>query len=201
MERKLFLRSVTLMAFSMSTLGKALRAKDGNFKGDCETTNDILGPFYRENSPERSDLTFEDLVGSEIQLKGVVYKADCTTPIKDVQIEIWHCNTQGEYDNDSDKYNHRGMQKTDEKGEYSFKTIMPGKYLNGKLYRPAHIHFRVTHKEHNELISQLYFKNDPHIDLDPWASQKQSKDRILPIFPDGTNGDITVVFNIYLTNK
>jgi protocatechuate 3,4-dioxygenase beta subunit len=48
---------------------------------------------------------------------------------------------------------------------------LPEKYLNGKLFRPAHIHFRVTAAE--ELVSQIYFMGDPNITEDPWASKKK----------------------------
>jgi catechol 1,2-dioxygenase len=200
MDRKNFLRNATLAAFSMSTLGSVVRAKGNAFSGDCETTNDILGPFYRENSPERSDLTYKGLEGCRIQIKGVVYGPDCTTPLPDAKIEIWHCDTKGEYDNETEQYLHRASQKTSATGTYSFKTIMPGKYLNGTLYRPSHIHFRVTATGKKELISQLYFQGDPHIPDDPWASETSAKHRTLVIFPDTTDGSLSIEFPIYLSN-
>jgi protocatechuate 3,4-dioxygenase beta subunit len=49
-------------------------------------------------------------------------------------VEIWHCNTKGEYDNDSKEFRQRASLITNEKGEYSFTTILPGKYLNGEFY-------------------------------------------------------------------
>jgi catechol 1,2-dioxygenase len=201
MDRRFFLRNTALLAVAMSTVGRAVKGAHGSFEGDCETTNDILGPFYRENAPERSDMTFDGLEGCIIHVKGTVFGPDCKTPLKGAQIEIWHCNTEGEYDNDSDDFRHRALQKTDANGKYSFKTIMPGKYLNGELYRPAHIHFRVTESKSNELISQLYFKDDPHIALDPWASDPSAKLRTLAVFPEDTNGNLAVTFNIYLSTK
>jgi protocatechuate 3,4-dioxygenase beta subunit len=56
----------------------------------------------------------------------------------------------------------------------------------------------VSHKEHKELISQIYFEGDPHITEDPWASDKRAEHRILPIFPKDTNSDLAVTFDIYL---
>ena len=75
---------------------------------------------------------------------------------------------------------------------------MPGKYLNGQLYRPAHIHFRVTEKNSRELVSQLYFQGDPHLIKDPWASQKKAMKRILPIALEDTHGNLAVTFDIHL---
>lgn len=199
MNRKQFLSTTALAAFSVSCLGKIKKTENDDFQRDCETTNDILGPFYRENAPIRYDMTFENLKGTAIELKGKVYQSDCETVIENALVEIWHCDTAGDYDNDSDDYKHRAGWKTGEKGEYAFKTILPGKYLNGRLYRPAHIHFRVTAAQQKELISQIYFQGDPHIEEDHWASQKKAQHRILPIILEDTNGNLVVNFDIFLS--
>jgi catechol 1,2-dioxygenase len=201
MERRKFLITSTLTAVGLSAIGAVLKNESGAFKGDCDTTNDILGPFYREDAPLREDMTYDDLEGNRIQIKGRVFQPDCTTPIKDALVEIWHCNIEGEYDNDSDEFRQRAGWKSDEIGAYSFKTIMPGKYLNGKLYRPAHIHFRVQADGYKELVSQIYFSGDPHITKDPWASQGKAKERILPIIPEDTNGNMVINFDIYLKEE
>ena len=198
MNRKNFLRSTSLAAFSLTALGFVIKDENGNHAGDCETTNDILGPFYREGSPLRSDMTFEGLKGNRITVKGKVYGPDCSTPLENAQVEIWHCNIEGEYDNETEEFKHRARWVTDKKGEYSFTTIMPGKYLNGKLYRPAHIHFRVTEKGSRELVSQIYFKGDPHIKEDPWASQAKAVHRILEVIPEDIHGGLSIIFDIYL---
>ncbi|MFK7947048.1 MAG: hypothetical protein AB8G11_05615 [Saprospiraceae bacterium] len=201
MNRKQFLSMSALAAFSVSCLGKVKKTDNDDFKGDCETTNDILGPFYRENAPIQYDMTFENLKGSVIELKGKVYQSDCETVIENALVEIWHCDTEGNYDNDSADYKHRARWKTDENGKYAFKTILPGKYLNGQLFRPAHIHFRVTAVNQKELISQIYFHGDPHIQEDHWASQQKAQHRILPIILEDTSGNLAVNFDIYLSEK
>lgn len=190
-----------LAAFSITACGSVLKKENNSFEGDCETTNDILGPFYRDKAPKRSDLTFSGLEGTRIKLTGSVFTSDCTTPLENAMVEIWHCNSKGEYDNDSDKYLHRALWHTNEKGEYSFQTILPGKYLNGKLFRPSHIHYRVTADNHKELVSQIYFKGDPHITEDPWASQDKADLRILEIAPVDTQGNLELKFDIYLSNQ
>src|SRR5688572_27116115 len=112
MDRKKFLATSAITAFSLSAFGRVVRAVGDTFKGDCETTNDILGPFYRPNSPLRSDLTWEGLEGARITVKGRVLGSDCTTPLEDAVVEIWHCDTKGEYDNDTDAYRLRGQWRT-----------------------------------------------------------------------------------------
>lgn len=201
MNRKNFLLNTSLTAFSMTALGNILKTNEGTFKVNCETTNDILGPFYRENAPIRNDLTASNQKGNIILLKGQVFKTDCTTPIKDAVIEIWHCDINGEYDNDTIEFRNRAKWLTNEKGEYSFKTILPGKYLNGTLYRPSHIHFRITAKGYKEIISQIYFKGDPHITFDPWAADKKAEHRILDFIPEDISGGITLFFNIFMESE
>lgn len=200
MKRKEFLINSTLAVFSISTFGKVQLNAD-TFEGDCDTTNDILGPFYRPDVPVRNDLTKRDLKGTVVELKGKVFGSDCITPLENAMVEIWHCNTEGDYDNDSNHFHQRGKWMTDKEGNYSFKTILPGKYLNGSKFRPAHIHFRVTAKGSQELISQIYFQGDPHIANDPWASKKKAQRRILPISLEDTKGNLVVVFDIFLGKK
>jgi catechol 1,2-dioxygenase len=201
MDRKKFIITSSLTAFSLTTLGSIIKSSDGEFTGDCDTTNDILGPFYRPNAPIRSDLTYNGLTGTRIILKGKVFRADCKTPVNNALVEIWHCNAEGEYDNDSKEFRQRAGLKTNESGDYLFKTILPGKYLNGDLYRPSHIHYRVTEKNSKELISQIYFKDDPHISKDPWASDAKAQQRILQIIPEDIHGNLTINFDIYLKEK
>ncbi|WP_107037185.1 dioxygenase family protein [Brumimicrobium mesophilum] len=198
MDRKKFIFTSAFTVLGLSTFGSIIKLPNGKFGGDCETTNDILGPFYRPDAPLRSNLTTPGLKGTRIKLKGKVYSSDCTTTLKGAMVEIWHCNTEGEYDNNSKDFRQRGRLITNAKGEYSFDTILPGKYLNGVLYRPAHIHFRVTEGNSKELISQIYFKGDPNIEKDPWASKDKAELRILQIIPEDTNGSLVVNFDVYL---
>jgi protocatechuate 3,4-dioxygenase beta subunit len=140
MNRNKFLALTSMSAFSISVLGKVTKER-GDFVGDCDTTNDILGSFYRADAPTRYDMTFENLTGTVVELKGKVCQSDCVTPIENALVEIWHRDMEGVYDNETKYFRHRAKCLTNEKGEYHFKTILPGKYLNGRLYRSAHIHF------------------------------------------------------------
>jgi len=200
MNRKSFLSKMSFAAIGLSVFGQVKANNNEVFISDCATTNDILGPFYRPNAPLGSNLTYEGIKGTLITIEGLVF-SDCDRPLSDAQIEIWHCNSAGAYDNESAKYQQRGRFITAEDGVYKFQTIFPGKYLNGKLYRPAHIHFRVTAPNHQELISQIYFVGDPHIELDHWASQEKATSRILPISPVAIDGSLLVNFNIHLPQK
>lgn len=197
-SRRTFLKqgawTIAAVSLSIGTLGSAA---DGETAGDCVTTGDILGPFYRRNAPFRNDLTGDGVKGRKLVVKGRVIGSDCKTVVKDALVDVWQCDDNGEYDNRSNNFRLRGRQRVDDSGEYAFTTIMPGRYLNGRQFRPAHIHFRVTGAGHRELISQLYFAGDPHIDDDPWASSKRATHRVLAVKADADGID-NIVFDIHL---
>ena len=53
----------------------------------------------------------------------------------------------------------------------------------------------------NLLLAQIYFKNDPHIEDDPWAGTKNAERRILPITLEDVNGNLAIEFDISLKNR
>jgi hypothetical protein len=104
------------------------------------------------------------------------------------------------YDNASDDYLYRGQQKSDGGGKYNFKTIIPVPYQDGAEWRPAHIHLRVSSPEHQDLITQIYFKGDPHIEKDDAAKHADSASRILDITKK-SNGEFEVKFDIAMSEQ
>jgi catechol 1,2-dioxygenase len=126
--------------------------------------------------------------GVPLEIEGRVTSIDCTTPLANVELDFWQANHTGHYDNDGTlPPNHlllRGKLKTDGDGRYRVKTIVPGRYLNGKQYRPSHVHVKVRAKSHGPLTTQLYFPDDPFNDIDPFLHKSlimdvKRKDRIL----------------------
>ena len=155
------------------------------------TDRDILGPFYRFGAPFQTKLAGPNEPGERLMITGTAYSSDCRSRLPNTLIEIWQANKAGLYDTDKPgnftehvDFHLRGMMLTDQQGHYEFETIMPGRYpippnLPGLekyagMTRPAHIHFRVSESLHIPLTTQLYFKDDPYIAKDPWASRKPS---------------------------
>jgi catechol 1,2-dioxygenase len=155
------------------------------------TESDIVGPFYRFGAPFRARLAASDEPGERLILTGTILSSDCRTPLPGAWIEVWQANTSGLYDTnkpgnftETTTFHLRGTLQANEKGQYEIDTIMPGRYpvppnLPGLekyagLTRPAHIHFRVMESLHVPVTTQLYFKGDPFIANDPWASRKPS---------------------------
>ncbi len=180
MKRRTFVKKSTLTAVSVAAFG-SINWNGKTFEGDTETTTDILGPFYRPGAPMRSNLIPKGSTGEVMNLTGTVFQKDGKTPLANTLIEAWQCDENEKYDNTSDDYLFRGAVKTGADGNYAFKTIVPVPYKDGEVWRPAHIHLRVSSGDHQDLITQLYFKGDTHIEKDPAAASQQAVNRILEI--------------------
>ncbi len=200
MRRRIFLKEAVLGAVAVSTAG-FIRFNGTNYEGDCETTTDILGPFYRPNAPVRSDMRIKDAAGQLVVLSGQIKHKDCKTPLKNACIELWHCDAKGVYDNDSPDFKYRAKTYCDDKGNYSFKTIIPVPYDvgNGNV-RPAHYHLLISAAGYQSLITQLYFTGDPNLSKDSSSSSPAAKRRILDII-NGPDGEKTVSFNVTMMEK
>ena len=129
MNRRKFTNLASLSALAVSTTG-FIQFNGKSYVGDCETTTDILGPFYRPDSPKRTNLVIEGMPGERVELSGIVRHKDCQTPYKNAKVELWHCSAEEVYDNDSDEYRNRGTAYCNENELVSF-TIAANQYPYG----------------------------------------------------------------------
>jgi catechol 1,2-dioxygenase len=200
MQRRKFINTTALCAVAISATG-FIRFDGKRYVGDCATTSDILGPFYRPGSPVRTNMVPPGASGDLIELNGVVYHKDCITPYKNAKVELWHCSSEGVYDNESPDFLYRSTALTDADGRYSFNTILPIPYdIGGGMFRPAHFHMMISAAGYVPLVTQLYFTGDPHLAGDSSSSTPEAKGRILDIEikKDGTK---KVVYNVGMSDK
>ncbi|MBP48091.1 MAG: hypothetical protein CMH53_09165 [Myxococcales bacterium] len=132
-----------------------------------ETADNIEGPYYAEGIPVRSDLDLYGDVGDALLLSGVVRDIQCNV-IENAVVHIWHADPGAVYHNTTAELRYYGQVATDASGAFKFKTLMPGRYLNGSQYRPAHVHCKVFVKGQLKLTTQIYFEDDPYNDIDPF---------------------------------
>lgn len=195
MERREFIRMAGLSAFAMSSSGFKLIEKNGITSTDCSTSQDMLGPFFRQNAPFRnqiSNLRHEDEV--PIKVTGKLMGADCQTPLTNIIIDVWHCDHKKNYDMDSPEFKCRGKIKTDDAGEYVFNTYIPPPYGG----RPKHIHYLVDGVEgYERLATQLYFKGDKRIKPNNWVKYPWDEKRILEVYKN-EEGFAEVNLDLYL---
>ena len=132
----------------------------------CTATEDnIEGPFFTAGAPERLVLVRSDDAGERLAMSGSVRGDDCAI-LAGAIIEVWQADAKGNYDNDG--YHFRGKLRTDRDGTWNLATIVPGRYLNGSTYRPAHIHIKIAQAGYQPLTTQLYFPDDPFNAADPF---------------------------------
>ncbi len=174
-----------LMAGSLgvSSLVCLLNNGDG---GNTETSQSLLGPFWRMNSPRVANggsLVRSDTPGDPLVVTARV--VDRTgAPIAGAEVDIWHASPMGLYENqdpDQADMNLRGKFTTDSDGRFWFTTVkmvgypIPVDGVVGRLLqaqnrqpkRPAHLHALIFKPGFKVLISQVYDPADPNIDVDP----------------------------------
>jgi len=194
-NRRDFLKKGSLGVLAASIIPFISKASN---TATCEaTTEDILGPFFSEGAPETNSIVPLDYDGERLFLNGRLSNTSCEDGIANVLLDFWQADENGDYDNDGFKF--RGKVLTDADGNYNLETIIPGKYLNGSNYRPAHIHLKVQAAGYEDLVTQIYFEGDVNIQTDHWASNETAINRIIPL-NSGIAGDWFGTFDIILSN-
>lgn len=132
------------------------------------SAGNIEGPFFKPGAPRRVDLTGGDARGEALVVEGGVLDTECL-PVAGARLEVWQADHTGAYDNEGNRF--RATLALAEDGRYRFDTIVPGRYLNGRQYRPAHIHVKAHAPGYQSLTTQLYFKGDPFNAVDPFIER------------------------------
>ena len=157
---------------------------NGN-RGQTETTANLLGPFWRMNSPRTENggsIIRSPTPGAPLFVNCVV-RDQQGRPIADAEVDVWHSSPEGLYEQQDDTQadmNLRGKFMTDAQGRFGFRSVRPAGYpipVDGPVgdllraagrhnMRPAHLHFLIFKDGFKTLISQVYVKGDPHLDTD-----------------------------------
>lgn len=152
-----------------------------------QTVSELTGPagvWDQLMGPPLADLTAQHKgapLGQRIIVSGRVLDEN-GRPVPNTVIEIWQANAAGRYIHKKDQWDSpldpnftgAGRVFTDDEGRYRFVTIRPGAYPWGNhknAWRPAHIHFSLLGPAFStRLVTQLYFPDDPLIEIDPIAN-------------------------------
>jgi hydroxyquinol 1,2-dioxygenase len=153
--------------------------------GQTETDANLLGPFWRTDSPPTKN-------GASIvrsPTPGPVLFVDATfrdvdgKPIEGAEVDIWQSSPEGFYENQDPiqaDMNLRGKFTTDKDGHISFRSVKPAGYpipVDGPVgaflraqgrhnMRPAHLHFLTYKPGFKTLVSQIYDPEDKNIETD-----------------------------------
>ena len=112
------------------------------------------GPYFKRNSPEKSDLAADVSKGTRLVVTGSVLTTSCQG-VRRVLLDVWQADADGQYDNSGNRL--RGHLFSDANGHYRFVTVVPGLYPG----RTRHIHVKVQAPNGPVLTTQLYFPGEP----------------------------------------
>jgi protocatechuate 3,4-dioxygenase beta subunit len=197
-RRELLLKSASVGSLTLlSTLSfdEALWAWDQHEKKPLKPTAwDEIGPFYKRKAPQTAQLSRPGDPGLPVRVSGKVFDTRGNT-LSGAKIEIWQANHQGLYDLDG--YSYRSTLMADGKGQYDFRSVMPGHYP-GRVCQ--HIHYLVSAPGHKPLTTQLYFATDPVFEGDPEHNFTrdpliQSSELVRPVTLAGDPKDLYALVN------
>jgi catechol 1,2-dioxygenase len=173
-----------LMAGSLGVSSLVCLLNNGDH-GVAETQQNLLGPFWRMNSPHvcnGGSIVRSGTPGAPLFVQGRLVDRD-GRPVAGAEVDVWHASPAGLYENqdhDQAEMNLRGKFTTDAEGRFWFRTVkmagypIPTDSVVGRLlraqdrhpFRPAHLHVLGFKEGYKTLISQVYANDDPLLDSD-----------------------------------
>ena len=175
---------MVLMAGSLGVSSLVCLLNNGD-EGNTETSQSLLGPFWRLNSPRVENggsIVLSDTPGPPLFVNAQVVDAK-GQPIAGAEVDVWHASPVGLYENQDPEQadmNLRGKFTTDARGRFWFRSVMMTGYpipTDGVVGRmpvteqaslsagpPPRADFQAGIQR--VLISQVYDPHDPHIETD-----------------------------------
>jgi len=160
------------------------------------TPTEIEGPFYPIQAQKDKDFDLtkfgdqeEAAEGIHIFIKGEVVDQE-GNPIEDATVDLWQANVHGRYRHPHDTSNGKldpnfqgwAIVQSGKNGRFNFKTVYPGGYAVGDEWtRPPHIHFKVSKRGYEELVTQMYFPEHPLNAKDHLINKKSEEERKLMV--------------------
>jgi hydroxyquinol 1,2-dioxygenase len=173
-----------LMSGSLGFSTLVCLLNNGN-KGQTETTANLLGPFWRMNSPrtENGSSIVRSPTPGPVLFVNAMVQDQKGKPIEGAEVDVWHSSPEGFYEQQDPKQapmNLRGKFMTDAQGHFRFRSVKPAGYpipIDGPVgdlvratgrhhYRPAHLHFLICKPGFKTLISQIYVNDDDKLETD-----------------------------------
>lgn len=176
---------VVLAAGSLGVSALVCLLNNGGADGPTASTANLLGPFWRDDSPAVAaggSIVRGNTPGTPLFVQGWVHDTS-GQPVAGARVDVWHASADGFYENQDPtqaNMNLRGQLRTGADGGFAFRSIKPGAYpipLNGPVgdllraqgrhnMRPAHIHFLIKHAGYKTQFAQVYSNDDPNLDTD-----------------------------------
>ncbi|MDX1683239.1 MAG: protocatechuate 3,4-dioxygenase [Phycisphaeraceae bacterium] len=210
-DRRRFLKSA---AWATLAAGTVTSARAGDYQVDHPPTpTEIKGPFYPVHAQKDKDFDLTRIKGRDERAKGeaVIIEGRVLDtegePVEDAQVEIWQANAAGRYRHPHDAnpapidphFQGWAIVPSGEKGGFRFRTIVPGPYpVSEKWERPPHIHYKVSKRGYVELVTQMYFPDEPLNEKDRLLQRKSDAEQSLMIARRTDAEEPTFAWTIYL---
>ncbi len=175
---------MVLMSGSLGVSSLVCLLNNGD-RGATETQQNLLGPFWRMNSPQvdNGGSIVRSRTPGPVLFVSALVQDPTGDPVAGAEVDVWHSSPVGLYehqDADQAPMNLRGKLVTDDAGRFWFRTVkmagypIPTHTVVGRLlkaqnrhpFRPAHLHVLIFKEGYKTLISQVYAPDDPHLDTD-----------------------------------
>ena len=170
-----------------SSLINLLQDQTGS-SASTKTDSALLGPFWRVSAPEY-ELGASIARGEEASVSGQTLwvdgqvRNDQGTALAGAVVDVWQASPVGLYENQDERQpdmNLRGRFRTDDQGRFNFRSVRPAGYpvpvdgpcgdllrgQNRHPFRPAHLHFMVSHPGYEVLVTQVFADDDVHLETD-----------------------------------
>lgn len=175
---------VVLIAGSLGVSSLVCLLNNGD-RGQTATTANLLGPFWRTDSPRTENgasIVRSPTPGDPLFVTARVVDRQ-GRPVAGAEVDVWHASAEGYYENQDPAQadmNLRGKFTTDADGRIGFRSVKPAGYpipVDGPAgallraqrrhnLRPAHIHFLIFKAGYKTQFSQVYSSDDPHLETD-----------------------------------
>lgn len=178
-----------------SSLINLLQDQTGS-SASTKTDSALLGPFWRVSAPE-CELGASIARGEEASVSGQTLwvdgqvRNDQGIALAGAVVDVWQASPVGLYENQDERQpdmNLRGRFRTDDQGRFNFCSVRPAGYpvpvdgpcgdllrgQNRHPFRPAHLHFMVSHPGYEVLVTQVFADDDDHLETDVTFSVAES---------------------------
>ncbi len=189
-DRRRFLGALGLAGASAACAGAG-----GTPEPDPErapTPPEIEGPFYPVQAQKDRDFDLTRVEGldgvargEQVWVGGRVIDQH-GAPVEDAVVDLWQANAAGRYRHPEDPsrapldehFQGWAIVRSGADGAFRFKTVVPGAYPAAAGWdRPPHIHFKVSKRGFVELVTQMYFPDQPLNDIDRLLLRKTPAER------------------------
>jgi protocatechuate 3,4-dioxygenase, alpha subunit len=151
------------------------------------TASQTVGPFFHLGMAhlERENFVAQGIAGERVTIRGQVLDGDGNA-VPDAVLEIWQADSSGRYVSEIFPQNSAtprflgfGRIETDDKGEFSFTTIKPGRVASpdGSLQAPHIVVTLFARGLLKPLRTRLYFPDEPGNADDPVLKLVQQERR------------------------